>query len=55
MNSLINGDSSATHEGVAQKIWCTSVASSVVGVIAVRPTTAWRSPCTSSMRRPGSL
>ncbi len=40
MNGLIKGASGATHPGEAQKIWWTSVASSVIGVIAVRPTTA---------------
>src|SRR5262249_3665848 len=54
MNGLISGASGLTQPGDAQKIWCTSVASSVTCVIAGRPTTAWRSPCTSSMRNPGS-
>src|SRR5262249_46432621 len=55
MKGLSNGASGATQPAEAQKIWWTSVASSVIGVIAVNPTTACRSPCTSSTRSPGSL
>ena len=34
------GDAIATKREEAQNIWCTSVRSSVIGVIAVSPTTA---------------
>ncbi len=54
MNGLISGESADTQPADAQKIWRTSVRSSVIGVIAVSPTTRWRSPCTSSMRSPGN-
>src|SRR5262249_6686733 len=52
MNGLISGASGLTQPGDAQKIWCTSVASSVIGVIAVRPASAWRVPCPFPRRPP---
>src|SRR5262249_60821428 len=55
MNRLSSGASGATQPGEAQNIWCTSVVSSVIGVMAVRPTTAWRGPGTPPQGRPRSL